>query len=286
MQCRGLQNYPATSLPCTRFNGGDKFGKLSLINFRNIGTPSLVNDMQPKTVRLNVDRNFHSFRSLTDSSRFAVPVQSQLRARFPNPVKPIYISTHENLETSIRFSSPYFGALPKRPFSHVPSVKNAGDKFVTGDGATENSSLIKTSNKHKKQKKSSAAYRRSFNSGVHAAVSNQPTKAGSSSSRRSALGNGEMMAQPEQLVDNGLKDVNLTQSISTSPVSNNNQGSKATEKQRKQSTKKITKQVTSTNASSRVVQKKNTKSSSLAKKPNITKNSQAPQASEVRSVSV
>ena len=67
-----------------------------------------------------------------------------------------------------------------------------------------------------------ATHRRSFNGEVRAAASNQPTKVSSSSSRRSALGNDDMMTQQEQLVDNGRKDAYLSPSISTSPVSNNN----------------------------------------------------------------
>ncbi|RVW17241.1 DNA topoisomerase 1 [Vitis vinifera] len=277
LQYRGFQNYPATSLPYTRVNGGDKFGNFSQINFRKIGIPALVNNIQPKILRLNANRNFHIFGSLTDSSRFAVPVQSQLRLGFPNAVTPIY----GTLDIGIRFSSPYYKALAKRPFSQVPRVKNKGDNLGIRDGTAENTSLFKPFNKHRKWEKSLTAHRRSFNGAVRAAGSNQPTKVSSSSSRRSALSDGDMMTQQEQLVDNGRKDVDLSPSISTSPVSNNNRGSKATEKQRKQSrTKKNKEQVTSTDASSDVAQKKSTKSSSEANKSNITKKSQSPQASK------
>ena len=94
------------------------------------------------------------------------------------------------------------------------------------DGTAENTSLFKPFNKHRKWKKSLATHRRIFNGGVHVATLNQPTKVSSSSSRRSALGNGDMMTQQEQLVDNGKKDADLSPYISTSPVSNNNRGSK------------------------------------------------------------
>lgn len=277
LQYRGFQNYPATSLPCTRLNGGDKFGNFSQINFRKIGIPALVNNIQPKILRLNVNRNFHIFGNLTDSSRFAVPVQSQLRLGFPNAVTPIY----GTLDIGIRFSSPYYKALAKRPFSQVPRVKNKGDNLGIRDGTAENTSLFKPFNKHRKWEKSLAAHRRSFNGAVRAAGSNQPTKVSSSSSRRSALGDGDMMTQQEHLVDNGRKDADLSPSISTSPVSNNNRGSKATEKQRKQSrSKKNKEQVTSTDVSSDIAQKKSNKSSSEANKSNITKKSQSPQASK------
>lgn len=134
LQYRGFRNYPATFLPCTRLNGGDKFGNFSLINFRKISILALVNNIQLKILRLNVNQNFHIFGSLTNRTRLVVPVQSQLQVGFPNVVTPIY----GTLDLGIRFSSPYYRALSKRPFFQVPRVKNEGDNLGVRDGTVEN----------------------------------------------------------------------------------------------------------------------------------------------------
>ena len=225
LQYRGFQNCPATSLPSARFNEGDKLRKFSRISFRTTGMPVLVNSIQPKIIKLSVSRNFHSFPSLTHSSRFVAPVQSQLQIGFPKAVTPTYISIYGILDIGYRFSSPYYRALAKRPFSEVPRVKSKCENLGVRDGIAKNALPLDTFSIQRRQKKSSAR-RRSLIVGEHAAASNQPTKASSSSSRRSALGNDNKLTQEEQLVDDGRKDADLTY---TAVLQSNSTGDKLVE---------------------------------------------------------
>lgn len=279
MQYQVFQNCGATSLPSARFKEGDKFRKFSQISFRNTGMPALVNGIQPKIPKLSVNQNFHSFPSVTHSSQFQIG--------FSNAVTPMYTSIYGILDIGIRFSSPHYRVLAKMPFSQVSRVKSKCENLGVRDGTAKNTLPLDTFSMHRRQKKSLAAYRRSFIVGYHAAVSKQPPKASSLSSRRSALGSDKMLTQEDQLVDNVRKDADFSPSISTSPVSNKNQGSKSTEKERKQSRSKKNKgQITSTSASSDVAPNESTESSSHAKNFNITKTSQSAQASKVRYVSI
>uniref|UniRef100_A0A5B6Z8L9 DNA topoisomerase n=2 Tax=Davidia involucrata TaxID=16924 RepID=A0A5B6Z8L9_DAVIN len=283
LQNRVLQNYPAMHLQCSPFGNGGGYEKCSQFKFRKVKVSCIVKANQPKGLRLKSERDIHICRSLADGSRCAITIQAQLEVGFHNTSRPVTIFSCGLLGDGIKLSSPYYEAFAKRSFSQIPrAVMNKIDNVGVRDGrAGGNTPAFKVFNKHWKRSKTLAAHRRNVEGEVQAAAFNQELGKNASNTKVSAFKDVDMVNSREQPVGDNKKDVNFGSSVSSSPVSNNNQVSKAAGKLKQQSrSKKNSQKSSGTNAASdATAQPKVCKMVSQAKRPSTTKNNQSPPAS-------
>ncbi|KAA8528204.1 hypothetical protein F0562_035545 [Nyssa sinensis] len=287
-----LQNYRAMHLQCSSLRYGDAYEKCSELKFRRVKVSCIIKTTQPKGLRLKSERDIHMFRSLADGSRCALTIQAQLRVGLHNTGRPVNFFSCGLLGDGIRLSSPNYEAFAKRSFSQIPrAVMNKNDNAgVRGGRAGGNMSAFKVFNKHWKLSKTLAAHGRNVKGEVQSAAFNQELGKNASNTRISAFKDVDMVSSREQPVGDGKKDVNLGSSVSSSPVSNNNQVSKAEGKLKQQSgskksNKKSNKKSPGTGATSDVVaQPKDPKIIPQTKRHDTTKNSQSLPASETNSI--
>ncbi|KAJ4707637.1 DNA topoisomerase [Melia azedarach] len=226
LQYRAFQNHPGTQLPFPLFCIGNKYGQCSQLKFRKNTTTN-----SPKGTR-----DFFLFGSLSNGSKGALSIHSQLKSRNNFSYLP--------LDNGVGLSSNNCESFSKRCFSQVPRVTNGSGKM--GDGRNGDFAF-RLVNKHRKWASALAARGKN--------IATEDVNAVNSAN--------------EQQVGYGMEGVELGSSTSNSSVSNSKQDSKVSRKRKRQSrSKKNKEQVSATIDAEQTSVAKSSKRASQAKSSN------------------